>query len=97
MRSVGATGAVIGFIVIVEGMFIGLVSWLLAIPLSLPTAMAFNTMLGNTIFNRPLSMVFTWTGPLIWLVAVIIISVVASVLPARRASGMSVRETLAYE
>jgi putative ABC transport system permease protein len=40
---------------------------------------------------------FSFDGFLIWLVLVLVLSALASVLPARRASRLTVREVLAYE
>jgi len=44
-----------------------------------------------------LSYTYSANGVLIWLVVVIILSVLASSLPARNASRLTVREALAYE
>ena len=50
-----------------------------------------------TFLDKPLVFVYTLSGPAIWLLIVSVISVIASLLPARRAVKMSIRETLAYE
>ena len=42
-------------------------------------------------------MTFPITGPALWLVLVTILSIASSLLPARSASRLSIRETLAYE
>ncbi|MDD5704238.1 MAG: FtsX-like permease family protein, partial [Dehalococcoidales bacterium] len=97
MRSIGATTRTVGSIVVVEGLIIGLVSWLIAIPVSVPISLAFNSMLGTTMFGNPISLVFSPAGLMVWLAIVIGISFIASLLPAYRAMRMSVRETLAYE
>jgi putative ABC transport system permease protein len=97
MRSIGASNSMVGGIVLIEGLLIGILSWALAIPLSLPVTLLFNAMLGQMMLDQPLVFVFLPTGLIIWLVIVVIISVVASLLPAYRAIKMSVRETLAYE
>jgi len=47
--------------------------------------------------DQPLIFVFLPIGVLVWLAIVIVVSIVASLLPAYRAIKMSVRETLAYE
>jgi putative ABC transport system permease protein len=41
--------------------------------------------------------VFTYTGYAIWLGLVLALSVVASILPARNAARLTIREVLAYE
>ena len=97
MRSIGASSSMVGGIVITEGLLIGLISWALAIPLSIPVTLLFNAMIGPMILDQPLVFVFLPIGLIIWLVIVIMVSVVASLLPAYRAIKMSVRETLTYE
>ncbi|MEE9198960.1 MAG: FtsX-like permease family protein [Dehalococcoidia bacterium] len=97
MRSIGASNIMVGSVVLTEGLLIGLISWVVAIPLSVPVALLFNAMLGQMIFGPPLGFVFLPSGLIIWLAIVVAISVVASLLPAYRATRMSVRETLAYE
>jgi putative ABC transport system permease protein len=97
MRSIGASNGAVGGIVITEGLIIGIISWLLAIPLSIPFSFGFGSILGQAFLDNSLVFVFTATGPLIWLLIIVVISVIASLLPARRAVRMSVRETLAYE
>jgi putative ABC transport system permease protein len=97
MRSIGASNSMVGGIVLIEGLLIGIISWALAIPLSIPVTLLFNAMLGQMMIDQPLVFVFLPTGLIIWLVIVVVISIVASLLPAYRAIKMSVRETLAYE
>ena len=97
MRSIGATNRAVGGIVIGEGLIIGVVSWLIAIPVSVPISLIFNSSLGNIMFGGPLAFIFSFQGLIIWLAIVIFISFIASMLPAYRAMRMSVRETLAYE
>jgi putative ABC transport system permease protein len=40
---------------------------------------------------------FSPVGPIVWLAIILVISVIASLMPARRAVKMSIRETLSYE
>ena len=47
--------------------------------------------------ESPLTYVFSTPGAIGWLAAMLIIATLASYLPARNASNLSVRETLAYE
>ena len=97
MRSIGAKSSSIGWIVITEGLIIGIVSWLIAIPVSIPMTMIFNSLMGNLMFGTALSFVFSPSGLGIWLTIVLAMALIASLLPAYRAMRMSVRETLAYE
>jgi putative ABC transport system permease protein len=47
--------------------------------------------------ESPLIYRYAYGGSLGWLLAIITIAALASYLPARKASRLSVRETLAYE
>jgi putative ABC transport system permease protein len=97
LRAVGAANGPIRRIVLIEGMVVGLLSWLLALPLSVPASRVFGAILGQTMLGRPLPFVYGLTGPVVWLAIVLTISAVASLMPAQRASRISVREALAYE
>jgi len=96
LRAVGAgTGAVLQ-IVVVEGLIIGLLSWLLGLVASVPLAWAIDAAVGTALFQSPLSFAFSPVGALGWLLVVSLLAVLASLAPALAAARMSVRETLAY-
>jgi len=97
MRSIGASNGMISGVVVTEGLLIGVISWALAVPLSVPLSLLFDAMLGQAFFYQPLDFVFSPLGVIGWLSIVVLVSVIASLLPAYRATKMSVRETLAYE
>ena len=97
MRAIGASNGDIQAIVIVEGMVIGLISWIASIALSIPLTLALATGVGLAILTAPMPAVFSATGIVTWLVTIILIGGVASALPAHRASSLTVRDTLAYE
>jgi ABC-type lipoprotein release transport system permease subunit len=40
---------------------------------------------------------FSWPGAFLWLLIMVVISIVASFIPARRATRLTVRDVLAYE
>jgi putative ABC transport system permease protein len=97
MRAVGASDGAVRVGVLFEGTLVGLLSWVVSIPLSYPTSRFFDDVLGHTLFQRSLPFTSAITGPLIWLAIISVISTGASLMPARRASKISVREALAYE
>ncbi len=97
MRAIGGTDTRIMGIVITEGLFIGLISWGLAVVLSIPFSYFLSGIVSRAIFNTPIQVVFTPTGFGLWLGLVIVLSVVASFLPARNAARLTIREVLAYE
>jgi putative ABC transport system permease protein len=97
MRSIGSTTNTLRFMFILEGLLIGLMSAVIAMLLSVPVTLGFGAVLGGVIIGRPWSFVINPMGIVLWLVIIIIISAFASVLPAQRASQISIREALAYE
>ncbi|MBN1138446.1 MAG: ABC transporter permease, partial [Anaerolineae bacterium] len=97
MRAIGASNGAIRQLVIVEGLTIGALSWLLGAALAAPISRLFNAGVGIVFFSVPLAPVFSWTGFLVWLAVAMILSALASLLPARSASRLTIREVLAYE
>jgi len=97
MRAIGATSLAIVAIFVVEGVLIGALSWLLAVPLSYPGARLFSDMVGATLMELPLDFSYSTAGLVIWLVIVVVLSALASLWPALRATRVSVQESLAYE
>ena len=97
MRAIGATDWEIIRMVIVEGMLIGLLSFGMGLILAIPFTYLLATIVSNAIFATPITVVFTPTGYVIWLGLVILLSTLASVLPARNAARLTIREVLAYE
>jgi putative ABC transport system permease protein len=97
MRAIGASNSMVARIVITEGLIVGLMSWLLGGLLALPLSWGLGHVIGVAFVKTPLTYAFSATGLLLWLVLVLVISVVASVMPARSAWRLSVREVLAYE
>ena len=97
MRAIGAADGDLQKIVIVEGVVIGLLSWLLGIALSIPITYVLDYGVGVSIFQSPLNTVFAWNGTFVWLLGISIIAALASAIPAFRASRLPVREALVYE
>jgi putative ABC transport system permease protein len=97
MRAIGASNGNIQSIVIVEGMVIGLISWVISILLSFPITSVLTFGVGMAILTAPMPAVFSPSGVIVWLLFTILIATIASAMPARRASKLTVRDTLAYE
>jgi putative ABC transport system permease protein len=97
MRSIGAVDREIMRTVIVEGVVIGSLSWFLGALLSFPFTYLLSTIVSLAIFKSPIAVHFTYQGFVIWLLVVLVLSAVASVLPARNAARLTIREVLAYE
>lgn len=97
MRAIGADDRAVMRTVIAEGVFIGMISFGLAIVVSIPLTYLLSTIVSVAIFQTPIDVVFTLTGYTIWLGVVLALSALASVLPARNAARLTIREVLAYE
>jgi putative ABC transport system permease protein len=97
LRATGATSPAVAGVFICEGVLVGLLSWLLAVPLSYPGALFLSDVLGDSLIRIPLEFTYSIEGVGFWLLAVVVLSVLASLWPAVRATKVSVREALAYE
>lgn len=96
LRSIGAETPTIMTMFVLEGVLQGVMSWLIAVPLSLLIARPVAALLGQTIFETNLDFAYSGTAVVIWLVAIVSISILASLIPAHAAARVSVRESLAY-
>jgi putative ABC transport system permease protein len=95
MRATGASSFTIFRLFIGEGLILGWLSWLIAAIISIPFANMMTSAVGNA-FQFEMIYKYQPTGAIAWLVIITILSVLASVLPARGATKVSVRESLAY-
>jgi ABC-type antimicrobial peptide transport system permease subunit len=64
--------------------------------LSIPVGQAFSAVIGQVI-KFDVIYQFSWNGAVTWLIIIVVLSVLGSLLPAIRATRVSVRESLAYE
>ena len=97
MRTIGAVDLVIIQSVIIEGLVIGLITWLLAIGVSFPISSVLLRIVGEAMMGSAMALVFTPFGILLWLGVVIVLSIFASIMPARNAARLTINEVLAYE
>lgn len=97
MRAIGARDSAVLMVFLTEGLLIGFLAWLAGVIASLPISKILSDVLGNQFVKRPLTYTPAMDGIVIWFVVVAILAIVASFLPAWRATRMVVREVLAYE
>ena len=97
MRSIGADNGVIFQLVVVEGLLIGLLSWIFSGLAAIPITRGLDSLLGTRLMTVPIRYVFSTQGLLIWLGVVLLLSAISSLLPARNAVRLTVRDVLAYE
>jgi putative ABC transport system permease protein len=65
--------------------------------LAIPLSKALNDAAGMAMAGAPLTSTYSTAGVWLWLVVVVLLSGLASFIPARNASRLTVREVLAYE
>ena len=97
MRAIGASNGAVRQIFIVEGAMIGVLSWLAGSLLAVPASKVLSDQVGLAFVQTPLSYVFSFSGVGLWLAIVVVLATVASILPARSASRLTIRDVLAYE
>ncbi|MFN2118770.1 MAG: ABC transporter permease, partial [Anaerolineales bacterium] len=96
LRAVGARSRTILGIFIMEGLLQGLLSWLIAVPVSWFASPLLARALGIAMFGATLDYQYNWQAVGLWFLFIVIISAVASILPANSATRISVRDSLAY-
>ena len=96
MRAIGARTSTMMAMFMLEGILQGLLSWAIVVPLSFILGQPMAEALGQALFSGSLNYQYDWTAVLAWLVVILLISTLASILPARNATRISVRESLAY-
>jgi putative ABC transport system permease protein len=97
MRAIGASNGAVRQVFIVEGVIIGLLSWLVGAILAYPISKLLSDTVGRQFLSTPLDYTFSIPGMLLWLGVVLLLSALTSFLPAWNASRLTVREVLAYE
>jgi putative ABC transport system permease protein len=97
MRAVGASDFSVLMVFLIEGIFIGVVSWATGSVLAMPLSRILSDRVGIALIRAPLLYDFPIEGVAMWLVGAILLAILATYLPAHRASQLSVREVLAYE
>ena len=96
LRAIGARSRTILGIFVMEGVLQGLFSWMIAVPISLLFSPFAAQAMGGVMFGATLDYQYNWLSVVIWLGIVLAISILASIMPARGATRISVRDSLAY-
>lgn len=97
MRAIGAVDTEIMRTVILEGLSIGFISWVIGAVLSFPISVGLLNIISDAMINSPMPLYFSVSGFWIWLLGVLALATLASILPARNAARLTIREVLAYE
>jgi putative ABC transport system permease protein len=97
IRAIGASDRAVMNLVMVEGVLIGLMSWVFGTLLSLPIGSAMSNAINIALFGAIADFTFTPLGIILWLGVVLVLSALASVIPARNAARLTIQEVLSYE
>jgi len=97
LRAIGAGDRTISKLVLQEGAIIGVISYILGVLLSFPVSRLLGTLVSNAIFSAPAELAITFKGYFYWLILMVVFSLAASLIPARSAARMTIRDVLAYE
>jgi putative ABC transport system permease protein len=97
LRSIGARSHNIIGMFVLEGLIQGALSWGLAVPLSIILTPLMSNALGQALFQSNLDYKYNFSAAAIWFLIIAAISVFAAIVPARIASKINIRQTLAYE
>jgi putative ABC transport system permease protein len=97
MRAVGADTRAILKVFWGESMVITLMSFVVAVVLSIPLSLAMSRAVGMAFIQTPLDFQYALHGIGYWFVIVVIVGTLASIAPALNAANLSVRQSLSYE
>jgi putative ABC transport system permease protein len=97
LRAIGATPAAVGSIVVGEAVVVGLLAWAAAVLVAWPVGRTVGNLLVRVLFKSGLESSYLAGGVAVWLAVSLVVAVVASAVPAWRASRRPIREALGYE
>jgi len=96
LRAIGARHRTIHGIVLAEALCVGLLSYLVALPLSVPMSTVVGNGFGRVMFKMPVVFAVSPGALAGWLVVVLLLSAAASVDAARRATSTTTAAALNY-
>jgi putative ABC transport system permease protein len=97
LRAVGARSGLIARSLAAESAFVAGLAWGLGALLALPLSAGMCWLVGMAFLSAPFAYSFSAGGALIWLAVIMVLALLSSLLPARRAVQAPVAEVLLYE
>ncbi|WP_180954895.1 ABC transporter permease [Bacillus sp. V3-13] len=94
IRAIGGSDLKVFQLFIGEGLFIAIISWLISAALSYPIEKILNKSIGESLIHSQLQSQFSPWGLCLWLALSISLGVIASVVPARKAAGLPVKDLI---
>jgi putative ABC transport system permease protein len=96
MKAIGASDPTIRRLVVFEGVFIAVISCVVAVIPAIALTWAMGAGLGNLFLGTPIPLEVSTPGIVTWILVVIIGAALATLAPATQAARLTVREALAY-
>jgi putative ABC transport system permease protein len=96
MKTIGATPIQVARLVVSEALLVGVASWVVALALAVPLTALVGKTVGMLAFRVRLPLVIDPIAVLSWLALAALVAVVATLLPARRASRLTVWGALGH-
>jgi putative ABC transport system permease protein len=96
MKAIGASGPTIRRLVVFEGIFIAVVSCVVAAVPAIILTWAMGAGLGSLFLSTSMPFVVSASGIAIWILVVVLGAALATLAPASQASRLTVRDALAY-
>jgi putative ABC transport system permease protein len=96
MSALGAAPRTLATHVWLEGLFVGLLSWLAAVLLTMPVSWALEVTCGRIFLKTPLDFHVSVRALALWLVLVLVLATLSSFHPALRAARLRVSEALGW-
>jgi putative ABC transport system permease protein len=97
LRAIGGRSWTIMGMFVLEGVIQGMLAWLVAVPVAFATSPFLSDALSMTMFNTRMNYAFNTEAVWMWLGLTVVIATLASIVPARSATRISVRQSLVYE
>jgi putative ABC transport system permease protein len=97
LRAIGATHRAILTMVQVEGLTIAIMSWIVAVPLSIPMSVILANAFSRIMMRVPVTWLPDVTGVVLWLGLAVLVSLIACAWPAIRATRVTTAAALSYE
>jgi putative ABC transport system permease protein len=88
MRAIGAPHRTIMSMILIEGLVIAVLGWLVALPLSVPMSSVLAEAFGRVMFAVPVHYLPSASGALLWLLMAVVVSLLACLWPACRATRL---------
>lgn len=96
LTTIGAKSGTIFRLFLSEGLLHGFFAWLLSVPIAYFVAQPIANELGITMFGIQMDYTFDLFAPVYWFCLILIIALLASYWPAKKATNISVAESLGH-